>query len=70
MIIGDRNSEHYKKITHDKWKVAAPEITLEQALYCEDVLLEYVNGQKEQAAALGQINVYLEANGLIKRKDG
>ena len=70
MIISDKNSEHYKKITHDKWKVAAPEITLEQALYCEDILLEYVNGKKEQAATLGQINVYLEANGLIKRKDG
>lgn len=69
MIIGDKNSEHYKKITHDKWKVAAPEITLEQALYCEDILLEYVNGKKEQKAALGQINIYLEAQGLIKRKD-
>jgi len=69
MIISDRDSEHYKKITHDKWKAVAPGIKLEQALYCEDVLLEYVNGKKEQKAALGQINIYLEAQGLIKRKD-
>lgn len=69
MIIADKDSEHYKKVTHDKWKAAAPKISLEQAIYCEDILLEYVNGKKEQGAALGQINVYLEAQGLIKTKD-
>ena len=68
MIIGDRNSNHYKKITHDKWKAVAPDISLDQALYCEDILLEYVNGTKEEVAALGQINIYLEANNLIKTK--
>ena len=67
MIVADKDSEHYKKITHDKWKVVAPDISLEQAFYCEDVLLEYMNGKKEQAAALGQINIYLEGNGLIKK---
>ena len=68
MILADKNSEHYKKVTHNKWKVANPEITMEQAIYCEDILLEYVNGEKEQTAALGQINTYLEATGLIKKK--
>jgi hypothetical protein len=67
MLLSDKDSEHYKKITHDKWKVAAPDISLEQAFYCEDILLEYINGDKEQAAALGQINVYLEGLGLIKK---
>jgi len=72
MILSDKDSEHYKKITWDKWKVATPDISLEQAFYCEDVLLDYINGNKEQAAALGQINIYLEVNGLIKKsiKDG
>ena len=69
MIVADKDSEHYKKVTHDKWKVAAPKISLEQAIYCEDILLEYVNGKKEQVEALSQINIYLEAQGLIKRKD-
>lgn len=68
MIIGDKNSEHYKKITHDKWKVAAPEISLEQALKCEDILLEYVNGKKQQEEVLHEINSFLETNGLIKIK--
>ena len=68
MIIADKNSEHYKKVTHDKWKIAAPGISMEQAIYCEDILLEFVNGKKEETAALGQINIYLEANGLIEKK--
>tara|TARA_R100000544_G_C2222393_1_gene58364 strand:- start:112 stop:330 length:219 start_codon:yes stop_codon:yes gene_type:complete len=66
MILADKNSEHYKKVTHDKWKIANPDISMEQAIHCEDVLLEYVNGKKEQSIALGQINAYLKDNGLIK----
>tara|TARA_R110000803_G_scaffold74903_6_gene139145 strand:+ start:4638 stop:4856 length:219 start_codon:yes stop_codon:yes gene_type:complete len=66
MILADKDSEHYKKLTHNKWKIAAPGISLEQAIYCEDILLEYVNGKKEQTSALGQINIYLQASGLIK----
>jgi len=66
MILADKNSQHYNKVTHDKWKIANPDITLEQAIYCEDILLEYVNGKKEQTVVLGKINSYLKANGLIK----
>tara|TARA_R110001592_G_scaffold233423_1_gene491044 strand:- start:5972 stop:6181 length:210 start_codon:yes stop_codon:yes gene_type:complete len=66
MIIRDKDSEHYRKITHEKWKVATPEITLEQSLHCESILLEFVNGKKEEASALGEINIYLTINGLIK----
>lgn len=66
MIIGDKDSEHYRKITHEKWKVAAPEISVEQSLHCESILLEFVNGKKDESSALGEINLYLEINGLIK----
>ena len=66
MIIGDTDSEHYRKITHEKWKVVAPKISVEQSLHCESILLEFVNGDKEESSALGEINIYLEGNGLIK----
>jgi hypothetical protein len=66
MILEDNDSEHYRKITHDKWKVATPDITIEQSLHCESILLEFVNGDKDEASALGEINIYLTINGLIK----
>jgi hypothetical protein len=69
MIIGDKDSEHYRKITHEKWKVAAPKINIEQSLHCESILLEFVNGKKDESSALGEINIYLEVNGLIKPKN-
>jgi hypothetical protein len=68
MLISDKNSEHYKKITHEKWKAVANEITLEQAIYCEDMVLEYVNNQKSMKEVLEDINKYLEINNLIKIK--
>lgn len=66
MILGDKDSEHYRKITHEKWKVATPDITVEQSLHCESILLEFVNGDKDESSALGEINIYLKINGLIK----
>lgn len=68
MLISDKNSEHYKKITHEKWKAVANEITLEQAMYCEDILLQYVNNGKSVEDVLEEINKYLEINNLIKIK--
>jgi hypothetical protein len=65
MIIVDEDSEHYKKITHTKWKETLPAITEEDALYCEKQLIQFANKEKTQEDALKEINRYLLEKGLI-----
>jgi hypothetical protein len=69
LIVADRNSEHYRKNAHDKWKAVAPEINLEDALHCEDLFIDYVNGKTIYDIARKEINVFLIDKGLIKLKN-
>lgn len=65
MIVVDENSEHYKKVTLNKWKQTLPQITEEDALYCERQLINFANGEQTEEEALTEINKYLKEKGLI-----
>lgn len=66
MFIVDENDSEYQKESHDKWKAMVPEITLEQALHCEKLYMEFVNGTKSESIFLAEVNEYLSRKGLIK----
>lgn len=65
MIVVDENSEHYKKVTLNKWKQTLPQITEEDALYCERQLINFANGEQTEEETLTEINKYLKEKGLI-----
>ena len=66
MIIVDENSEHFKKVTTTKWKQTLPNISEEQAIYCEKQLIAFANKEKTEEDALAEINRYLIEHDVIK----
>lgn len=69
MIVVDENSEHYKKVTLNKWKQTLPQIEEEDALYCERQLIDFANKKLTQEEALGNINKYLSEKGLLNESN-
>lgn len=69
MIIYDENSDHYKRVTHTKWKQTLPKIELDDALFCEKQLVEFANGKQSEEEALKKINEHLTEKGLIEKNE-
>lgn len=68
MIIIDKNDSRYVSLTHNKWKQTLPSMTEEDALHCEDLLIEFYNKVKTEEEALKEINDYLKEKGHINEK--
>jgi hypothetical protein len=66
MIVVDENSDHFKKMTTIKWRQTLPQISEEQAIYCEKQLIAFANKEKTEQEALAEINKYLTELKLIK----
>lgn len=69
MIVVDENSDHFKKMTTIKWRETLPQISEEQAIYCEKQLIAFANKEKTEQEALTEINRYLTEKGLIKANE-
>jgi len=66
MIVVDKNDPRYRSMTHNKWKQTLPAISEEDALHCEDLFIDFANGNKTEKEALKEINEFLDTKGLIK----
>lgn len=67
MLIFEENEEQLKMIL-DKWQKLIPEINVDQALKCEKLYIDYVNGKISEEKYLKDTNGYLIKQGLIKKQ--